>query len=57
MTEMTSLQFETSSVTDTLDKHFVLVAGQENVTDNKDGTFTVKYPEKFLQQIRQLQLK
>lgn len=57
MTEMTSLPFETSSVTDTLDKHFVLVAGQENVTDNKDGTFTVKYPEKFLQQIRQLQLK
>ena len=47
MTEMTSLQFETSSVTDTLDKHFVLVAGQENVTDNKDGTFTVKYPEKI----------
>ena len=47
MTEMTSLPFETSSVTDTLDKHFVLVAGQENVTDNKDGTFTVKYPEKI----------
>lgn len=47
MTEMTSLPFETSSVTDTLDKHFELVAGQENVTDNKDGTFTVKYPEKI----------
>ena len=47
MTEMTSLPFETSSVTDTLDKHFELVVGQENVTDNKDGTFTVKYPEKI----------
>lgn len=47
MTEMTSLPFETSSVTDTLDKHFELVAGQENITDNKDGTFTVKYPEKI----------
>ena len=47
MTEMTSLPFETSSVTDTLDKHFKLVVGQENVTDNKDGTFTVKYPEKI----------
>ena len=47
MTEMTSLPFETSSVTDTLDKHFELVVGQENVTDNKDGTFTVKCPEKI----------
>ena len=47
MTEMTSLPFETSSVTDTLDKHFELVVGQENVTDNKDGTFIVKYPEKI----------
>ena len=47
MTEMTSLPFETSSVTDILDEHFELVPGQENVTDNKDGTFTVKYPEKI----------
>lgn len=47
MTEMTGLPFETSSVTDTLDKHFELVAGQENVVVNKDGTFTIKYPEKI----------
>ena len=48
MTEMTSLPFETSSVTDTLDKHFVLVAGQENVTDNKDGTFNgLTYTQQF----------
>lgn len=29
MTEMTGLPFENSSVTDTLDKHFELVPGQE----------------------------
>ena len=44
---MTGLPFENSSVTDTLDKHFELVPGQENVVVNKDGTFTVKYPEKI----------
>lgn len=47
MTEMTGLPFENSSVTDTLDKHFELVPGQENVVVNKDGTFTVKYPKKI----------
>lgn len=47
MTEVTGLPFETSSVTDTLDKHFELIVGQENVVVNKDGTFTIKYPEKI----------
>ncbi len=47
MTEMTGLPFESSSVTDSLDEHFELVPDQENVVVNKDGTFTIKYPEKI----------
>lgn len=42
-TTITPVIFEDAFVTDTLDKHFKLVEGQENVTDNGDGTFTVKY--------------
>lgn len=45
MKEMTSLPFETSIVTDTLDSHFELVEGQSGVTDNKNGTFTVRYDD------------
>ena len=44
---MTSLPFETASVTDKLDRHFELVDGQDNVIDNKDGTFTINYPDKI----------
>ena len=39
-TTITPVIFEDASVTDTLDKHFKLAEGQENVTDNGDGTFT-----------------
>jgi len=42
-TTITPVIFEDASVIDTLDKHFKLAEGQENVTDNGDGTFTVKY--------------
>lgn len=47
MISMTSLPFETASVTDKLDRHFELVDGQDNVIDNKDGTFTINYPDKI----------
>ncbi len=59
MTEMTSLPFESSSVTDSLDKHFELVPDQKNVIDNKDGTFTMKFPDKIsaVQQTVTVQIK
>jgi len=50
MVSITALPFESSEVTDTLDDHFELVAGQNDVTDNGDGTFTVKYAEKISSQ-------
>lgn len=50
ITSITALPFESSEVTDTLDDHFELVAGQNDVTDNGDGTFTVKYTEKISSQ-------
>lgn len=42
------LPFESASVTDKLDSHFELVSGQNGVTDNGDGTFTVKYADSHI---------
>ncbi len=57
ITSLKELPFDTATVTDKLDEHFVLVPGQSGVTDNEDGTFTVAYTDKITTDAQEITVK